>query len=326
MKKIPKIIFLISIIYIVNTLNVFSQSDSISLKLKTARVITERFPSTRTINIEYEYITPSDFKLKRKNNELLRDGRLTNQNRVKVDLNIPIVRLKKWVFSGSLRYRYNYFEMEKNTDYSNFSTSNIQEGNTYVAGINSTYISRIFNKPLIYNLSVYGDFSQNGFERITAIGIASILLKKTDRFAFTLGLGGLVDPMIHYPVIPIVGLEYKITDSWLLSVAAPRYAYIRKIFSKDNRLSIGSNIASDYYYVKTGNPENSYLYNKAEIKSGFVYEHYIFSKFILSAKAGMINSLRGTLNKRSNRYGKYRIKSNQDAGFYFNVGVSYNLF
>jgi len=296
------------------------------LKLKAARAITERFPSTRTINVEYEYITPSDFNFKRKNNDLLRKGRLTNQNRVKVDLNIPLVRLKKWVFSGSFRYRYSYLEMDKNSDFNGFSENNIQEGNTYTGGINSTYISKIFNKPLIYNLSIYGDFSQNGFERITAMGIASVMLKRTEKLSLTVGLGVLVDPMIRFPVVPILALEYKITDSWTLSTAFPRYVYIRKRFSKDSRLSIGSSLSGDYYYSKHGDSDRSYLYNKTEVKSGLLYEHYIFDKFILSANGGLMNSFRGTLNKRNNRYGKYTLKSSQDAGFYFNVGVSYNFY
>ena len=326
MKKIPLTLFLVSIIFIINSSNCFSQTDSTSLKLKAARAITERFPSTRTINVEYEYVTPLDFTLKRKNDELIQKGRLKNQNRVRVDLNLPLLRLQKWVFSGSFRYRYNYFEIDNTTDFTNLSEKNTVEGNTYTAGINSTYVSKIFNKPLIYNLSVYGDFSQNGFERITGIGIASVMLKRTDKLSLTVGLAVLVDPMIRFPVLPIVALEYKITDSWTLSTAFPRYAYIRKRFSRDNRLSIGSSISGDYFYSNLGEPKRSYLYNKAEINTGLMYEHYIFDKFIFTAKGGLMNSMRGTLNKRNDRYGKYILKSSQDAGFYFNVGMSYNFF
>lgn len=299
------------------------------MRLRAGRVIVERFPYTRTINLEYEYATPLDINVQTHDQKLVQKGTLSNQNKIKLNLNVPFYRHKKWVFSGSFRYRYNSFDL-KNVEifqpqFATF-TNNPLDATTYNVGINSTYISRIFGKPLVYNISIVADLSQNGFERITGVGVVSVLIRKDQKIAFTAGLITLVDPMLHYPVLPAIGLEYKLADSWLLSLAVPQYAYIRKTFSKNNRLSFGSNITSDAYYLRYGYPQHSYRYNKAEIRTGFVYEHYLFDKLIFTGRTGMLNALKGTLNRRSDSYNKYIFESHQDAGFYFNIGLSYNLF
>lgn len=313
-----------------NPVSIYSQSDSIDVRLRAGQAIVERFPYTRTINLEYEYLTPIDYRTKTHDKQLIEKGSLKNQNRIKLNLNIPFYKIKKWTFTASLRYRYNYFDMRDVKDaqpqYNSFTYDHTQEANTYNVGINSTYISRILGRPLIYNMSVIADMSQNGFERFTGMGIASVLLKKDKKVAFTAGLIVLIDPMIHYPVLPIIGLEYKLTNTWLLSLAMPQYAYLRKTFSKNSRLSFGTNITSDTYYLKYGDSRYSYRYNKAEIRTGFVYEHYIYDKLILTGRAGMLNALKGTLNRRSDSYNKYIMESHQNAGFYFNIGLSYNIF
>lgn len=299
------------------------------MRLKAGRVIVERFPYTRTINLEYEYMTPHGLNVQTNDKKLVQKGTLNNQNKIKLNLNVPFYRYKKWVFSGSFRYRYNSFDLKDveifQPQFATF-TNNPLDATTYNVGINSTYFSRIFGKPLVYNISIVADLSQNGFERLTGVGVASVLIRKDEKVAFTAGLIAQVDPMLRYPVLPAIGLEYKLTDSWLLSLAIPQYAYIRKTFSKNNRLSFGSNITSDAYYLRYGDPRHSYRYSKPEIRTGFVYEHYVLEKLILTGRAGMLNALKGTLNRRSDSYNRYIFSTNQDAGFYFNVGLSYNLF
>lgn len=327
MRKISKLLIVL-VLTSLSTEVLTAQSDSI--KIKAGRIISNRFPSTRTVNIEYEYVAPLNSTTKTHDGALIEKGRLANQNRVKLDVNIPFLRLQKWVFTGSLRYRYNYFDIDRvsdaSTEFSSADHDHSQEGNTYAVSLNSTYVSRVFDKPLIFNMSLNSDFSQDGFERITGMALASVVLKRSEKMAFTVGVFALIDPMIHYPVLPLIGLEYKLPHAWSISIAAPQYAYLRKTFSKNNRLSIGTNITSDTYYLRLGDPEHSYRYNKAEIKTGLVYEHYVSEKFILTARGGMVNALKGTLNRRSESYNKYIIKTNQDAGLFFNLGVSYNLY
>lgn len=331
MKFTSKIFLMISI----SLLNIAitqaqTKIDSTNIKAVAGRIITTRFPTTRTVNLEYEYVVPLNVTTKTHGGNIIEKGRLSNQNRVKLDMNMPFLRVNKWTFTGSFRYRYNYFDLDRvshqSTQYLSQSHNHSQEGSTYVGGLNSTYISKLFDKPLIFNMTLNADFSQNGFERITGMGIATMVLKKNSKMAFSLGLFAMIDPMIHYPILPIVVFDYKLPNSWSFSVTLPQYVYIRKTFSKNNRLSFGTNITSDTYYLRLGDPKHSYRYNKAEIKTGFVYEHYVNQHFILTARGGMMNALKGTLNRRSNSYNKYIMKSYQNAGLFFNVGVSYNIY
>lgn len=306
-----------------------AQQDSIDLKLKAGKIITNRFPATRFLNVEYEYLTPVDYKTKLYDQPWTK-GKLENQNRVRVNLNVPLYKRQKWVFTGSVRYRYSYSELNdqenESAKYPTLYNDKPNGNHTFNIGLNSTYIARVFDKPLIYNLGIIGDVSQDGFERIYASAIVSMLLKKTDRFSLTVGGLVMIDRMARYPVLPVLGLEYKITDSWLVSVGAPQYAYIRKQFSNNRRLSFGTSLDSQRFYLYPKQFDKSFLYTKTEIKTGLVYENYLEKHFILSVRAGMINALKGRLTPKNRSSNMEIMTSTQDAGAYFNIGISYNLF
>lgn len=329
MNLVHKVFFSIIVGAFFVSLPAKAQQDSTNLRLRAGRVITDRFPSTRFLNVEYEYLTPVDYKTKLYG-QPWENGKLEGQNRIKVNMNIPLYKTKKWVFTGSLRYKYSYSEFNDqvnvSTQYPDLYSSKSNDSHTFNVALNSTYIARIFNKPLVYNFAIVGDASQEGFERMSASAIATMVFKRTQNLAITGGLIVIVDKMARYPVLPVFGLEYKFSDNWMISVAMPQYVYIRKSFSNNARLSFGTNLDSDRYYVYPKEYNKSFIYNKAEARTGFVYEQYLQKHFILNVRAGMLNTFKGTLNRKNESYNKHIISSTQDAGAYFNIGISYNLF
>lgn len=330
MNLVVKVFLLIIVALFFNCLCVSGQGDSISLRLQAAKAITSRFPSTRFLNVEYEYLGPVDYKTKLYD-QPLENGCLQNQRRVKVDMNVPIYKKNKWMFTGSLRYKYSYSEFGSveniSTEYPDISHGNSQENHIFNIALNSTFVSKVFNKPLIYNLAILSDGSQKGIERVSALGIATIMLKRNQNMTMTAGLVVIADKMASIPVFPLFSLDYKLSNSWQFSMALPQYFYFRKsFFNHEGRLSLGTNLDGGSYYVYPMGVDNTFLYNKTEIKTGFIYEHYLQKRFIISFRGGMVNALKGRLLRKNESYNNYSITSTQAAGAYFNIGFSYNLF
>lgn len=323
-----KFVFGIAAIFVMQSNFVYAQQDTLSLRRQAGRAITERFPTTRFINVEYQNSNSVDYRIETRDKSL-KETKLKQQNRVKVDINAPLFRYKDWTFTGSVYYNYTHFALDDMTElkqvYPNVRKSDM-EGHTFNTAINSTYISTLFNKPVVYNIGIAGEFSQEGFERLVGMGIATFVLKRNAKYMMTAGLAVRVEPTTRFPLIPIFGIDYKIDDSWELSFVLPKYAYIRKSFSKTTRLSLGSNLSVNRYYVHPSGTNKSYLYSKAEINSGLVFEHYLNKHFILTASGGMVNAMKGNLTQKNKSYSKRLLNTTQDAGMYFNVGFSYTLY
>lgn len=330
MNLVARVFILVIVGFSFNCLSLKAQTDSVNLRLQAAKAITNRFPSTRFFNVEYEYLTPVDYKTEL-SNQPLENGRLENQNRIKINLNVPIYKKNKWAFTGSLRYKYNYSELGQmenvSTEYPDISHGNSQENHTFNMALNSTYISKVFNKPIIYNVGIVSDGSQKGFERISGLGIATMVLKRNQNMTMTAGLVVIVDKMARIPAFPLFGLDYNLSNSWQFTFAFPQYIYFRKtFFNNGGRLSLGTNLDGGSYYVYPVGIDNTLLYNKTEIKTGLIYEHYLQKRFILNIRGGMFNSLEGKLLRKNESHNDRSITSTQGVGAYFNIGVSYNLF
>ncbi len=67
--------------------------------------ITSRFPTTRLVDVQYNYLIPADYRWKLYK-QPYEKGKLDTQNRVMVALNIPFYWKHNWVLSSSLRYNY----------------------------------------------------------------------------------------------------------------------------------------------------------------------------------------------------------------------------
>ena len=323
-----KLVFAIVIFITVQTGSAYAQQDSLSLRRQAGRAITERFPTTRFINVEYQNSSSVNYRIETRDKSL-KETKIKEQNRVKVDINAPLFRYKDWTFTGSAYYNYTHFALDDASElkqvYPNFRDSDL-EGHLFNTALNSTYISTLFDKPVIYNIGVSAEFSQDGFERMVGMGIATFVLQRNARYMMTAGAVVRADLTTRFPIIPFFGIDYKIADDWQLSFILPQYAYIRKSFSKSTRLSLGSNLRANQFYVHPSGSDKSYLYSKAEINTGLVFEHYVNQHFILTARGGMVNALKGNLTQRNKSYSKRLLNTSQDAGMYFNVGFSYTLY
>lgn len=321
---------LLILLLIIPVFSVTAQIESDSVRTKTVKAVTTRFPSTRFLDFQYEQFSPGDYDADLYE-KLFEKGTLKSQKRFKAALNAPIIRKEKWTLSGSLRYKFESLEFE---NYENLSTSGTPIYHTdnenfhyYSTGLNFTYYSNLFGKTFVYNASVIAEGSNGGFERINGVLIGSFLLKKTEQTTLTLGMLLQTNNTAIFPVLPTFTFEHKFSNSqWSLDVVLPKYVYMRRPLLEKGRISLGAAFDNESFFVyphQSGLKE-VYQFNRNEIKSGFMYEYMLSKNFITTLKAGVNNTLQGNLRERGATNEIMTVK--QDMNGYFNIGISYNPF
>lgn len=318
------------LIFLLSVVSVTAQSESDSIKKKTVKAITTRFPSTRFLDFQYEQYSTSDYDsdLYGKPYE---KGTLVSQKRFKAAMNFPIVKKEKWILSGSLRYKLESFDFE-NTTYAPAEGSVLYHAdhenfNFFSTGINFTYYSKLFGKTFLYNASVIAEGGNGGFERINGVLIGSFILKKTEQTTMTAGMLLQSNTTAISPVLPTFTYEHHFLNSqWSLDFVFPKYLYMRRPLLDNGRLSIGAAFDNESFYVYPHQSgfKDVYQFNRNEIKSGFIYEYRFNKQIITTLRAGVSNTLKG--NFRESGATKELMTVNQDMNGYFNIGISYNPF
>lgn len=321
-----KILFLL----LLSPVFIYAQKSNNSIKKKVGKEITNRFPSTRFLDIQYEQFTPTDYTSKL-HNENLEEGTIKSQKRFKLALNIPILKKEKYTISGSLRYKYDSFEfsnVENKLDPENSLFHNGHEKFHYFSNsLNFTYFSQLFGKRFIYNASATTEGSDKGYETINAVLIGSLILKHTGETTIAVGLLAQTKKTSIFPLLPVFSYDYKFKDSpWTLDIVLPKSIYFRKTMFGRDRLSLGLDFDGELVYAYPNQPRfhDDYSYKRNEIKTGFIYEYKISNKIITTFQGGVSTIFSGQL-REINKTDEL-ITTTQDINGYFDIGISFNPF
>lgn len=299
------------------------------LKENTRKAVTNRFPSARLFDVQYQHYLPTDF-----DSELFdapsEEGEIKNHYRFSASANLPIIMKPKWNITTSLRYRYEAFEVN---DVANRVDNSIplydeKYNYHYLSGaLSFTYFSKLFNKPFIYNASLIVDGTEKDAERIKGFFGATVILKKTERTTIGLGLIVLVDPTSPVPATPTFMWEHRFKDSpWTMDFILPQRLMFKRDLFKDGRLSLGSELNTNgfYTYVNQSGFAKVYDYRTIEINSGLKYEHSFSPSIIGSFRAGLATVFNSRVSERGENTNDYIYSNNQDGTGYFSLGFSFN--
>jgi len=310
----------------------YAQTNEDSIKKVTKKIITDKFPTARFFDLQYEHFSESDYDSKLYGEDFQK-GTITEQTRLKAAFNIPILKKQKWTLSTSLRYKLESFDIANVKNVSqqlpSLAVTKSEDYHYFSGSMNFTYYSQLFNKTAIYNGSIIGDGSDEGFERLTGFVGASLVLQRTENTTMTIGLIALIDQTAQLPALPTFTYEHRFKKSpWTIDFILPRYLYFRRPLLKNGRLSVGSIFEGESFYTYNNQPgfANTYSYTRNEIKSGIVYEYHVSKDFITTFRAGVANVFNGRLTEKGKRQSDNILGNSQQASGYFSVGVSYNPF
>lgn len=292
------------------------------------KVIADKFPRTRMIDLQYRQYLPADFDAELDKSDYVK-GRITNHYQWRAAVNLKLVERPRWNLSGNIDYRYERFDLERVVLLSDaqgpFAKNN---GYHYLgATLNAMYYGSLFKKPLIYAASFTADGSQKDLERIKGMVGATLLLKRTERTAIGLGVVVFIDPTSPVPVAPVFTIDHKFLNSqWALDFILPQRLLLKRPVFENGRVSIGTELSGDGFYMYSDVPgyANVYDFRMLELRSGLTYEHCFGHGVIGYAKAGLSNIFNMRVSERGESTSDYLISANRDATGYFSAGISFS--
>lgn len=322
---------IISILFLFLFLQTIAQEKSTGMQ-SFGKAVTDKFPNTRTFDLQYEQLGATDFNSKLFG-EPLEKGRINNHNRLKFAFNLPfyVSNSKRFILTSSLRYKYEYYDFKQNSsDNPNVSFTEGKEDFHYFAtALSATYMSKLFNKPIIYNTTITVDGNQENIQRIKGFATATLVLKKTANTTITVGALAMLDPSSIIPITPLFTYNHKFENSkWDIDFILPQRVFLRRQLLKNGRIAFGTELNSENFYLNLNTPELNGMYelNQLELKSGISYEYHIASKVIGAFKMGINNIINTRITERGDKTTKYIYDRKEEAQAYFRFGISYNPF
>lgn len=297
-----------------------------------AKVVTDKFPTTRTFDIQYEQLGPSNFDSKLLGNEY-ESGRLESHNRLKVAFNMPfyVSDSKRFVLTSSLRYKYETYNFGEiyNKPSDILYTRNQQDFHYLAAAVSATYMSTLFKKPIIYIATATVDGNQKSVQRLKGFVTANMVLKRTENTTITIGALVMLDPSSIIPMTPLFSYNHKFENSkWDIDFILPQRLLLRRQLLENGRISFGTELNAENFYLdlNTADLKGTYELNQLELKSGITYEYRITPKVNSFLKCGINNVLSSRITERGEKTNNYVYDQKEDPQAYFRFGISFNPF
>lgn len=324
MALFKKSILLLSIAYCYPSL--YSQQKD-SIPQKTIAFITDKFPITRVLNIEYNRLAPYHYSSTFLN-ENLSENKIDNWQQAKISANIPLVTKRQWHLSYLLNYRFTAADitLSKSTATEN-SFSSLQKFHYHSSAISIAYFSKLFNKMVIYSGSFIADGSEKHVERFRGLATANLVVKANQQTKMAVGLAAMIDPTVQIPVIATFSYEHRFNNNWIIDLVLPKRAYLKKNILSNGRISIGSELESTSFYMYQLNGiSKKYEYRQTEINSGIMYEHYLGNSCVITFKSGLQNVITGRIFEKNKSFNSYILEAKPKPTVYFQAGFSFNPF
>ncbi|MCP2028738.1 hypothetical protein L1276_003909 [Flavobacterium sp. HSC-32F16] len=322
---------IISAIIVFTSLHTMAQEKEPGIKT-FGKAIVDKFPTTRTFDVQYEQLGPANYDSELFGNKFER-GRIESHNRFKAAFNLPFYasKSKQFVLTTSLRYKYESYEFGDIYNYATTQTytRDLQEFHLWGGSLSATYMSSLFKKPVIYNATATFDGNEDDFQRVKGFVSAVVVLKRTPSTTITVGALAMLDPSSIIPVTPLFSLNHKFKDSkWDMDFILPQRLLFRRELLENGRISFGTELNSESFYLNlnTSNLNGVYELNQLELKSGITYEYCFTPKIIAFVKGGVNNIISTRITEKGERTNRYVYDHKEDAQGYFRVGISYNLF
>jgi len=322
---------IISVLVVFISVHAVSQEKEPGMKT-LGKAIVDKFPTTRTFDVQYEQLGPSNYDSELFGNKFER-GRVENHSRFKAAFNLPFYasKSKRFVLTTSLRYKYESYQFGDIYNYATTQTYKREDEDVhYWAGaITATYMSSLFKKPIIYSATVSVDGNEEDLQRVKGFVSAVLVLKRTPSTTITAGVLVLVDPSSIVPLTPLLSINHKFKNSkWDMDFILPQRLLFRRELLENGRISLGTELNTESFYLNlnSSNLQGVYELNQLELKSGITYEYSFTPKLIAFVKGGFNNVVSARITEKGERTNRYVYDQKEDTQGYVRFGVSYNLF
>lgn len=298
-----------------------SQIITDSLAEDFRSVVARNFSRYRTINMYWEMKSAHDYTFTADGKEIER-GRKRDLHTIRLSTMIPLLKKRQFSLYANVQYTSYVFDIAEESS-AIFSEHSY---NHYSGGIYASYLTTLFNRPLVLSADISADGWDGGWGILQGRFVAALVLAKGKRTGFTLGVAGMT--LGKVPVLPVISYWCRFSNpDWSVDVTLPSQLYLRYQHGSQ-RLSVGCTMSGDNFYLRTSLPDSPSVcyYSEAVLKPEILYEYIINRHFYLSARTGVSTVIKGALYTKSRKELSTEIEQKRSLIPFFNVGVSYSLF
>ncbi len=311
-------------------------TDSLANDFRTFAA--KHFSRYRTVNAFWETKGTHNYTFETAGKEVEKRKK-KNLHTLKFSTMVPILKLKHISFYANLQYSHYQFHTCDNDDKATSSVIFLRNAYDYFnGGLNGSYYTELFKKPLIISASVSADVWNEGSGKVYGTISAMMVLRNNKHTNFSIGIMGMT-LFNTMPVLPIVVWWHRFDNPSLSIEVSTGQFYLR--YQKDKqRISAGAAMGSENFYLHSyvGGSLETYYYCDAVLKPEIQYEYIINKRLYLTAHAGLSMVMKGRLYKKNRKgikvtdadTGKTEVeaivKQDRSPVPFFNVGISYSLF
>jgi len=309
---------------------VCAQEEEGVMQKKFTQALSNRLAKARVFHFEYMNLSQRSFDMKTLGSTL-GEAKIRNQYGFSANINLPVLVKKKYRVTYSLETVYQNFNVDPQAIEPNISEVSM-ETRYLVSSLSYTHFSRMFEKPAIFSGTVMVDGSFRGLERMKGLVTGSIVVSASATKSFTLGLAVVLDQTAALPVFPLVTYTKAfVGENWRIDALLPSKVVVQRRLGEKSRLSIGSELDVDNFYLRDIGLEGSpdvFEFRETRLKSGLWYEHLIGNRFVFTSKMGVISTVQAMLVEKGERFNQDNavMEFEPKPSFYFNLGVSFNPF
>lgn len=315
-------------ILLLTSLTIYSQET----KKEPINPLQTKFDGQSLVEVNYSYLTGSDYKLKMERPEkgLYEKGEIGNVQRINVGATVPFFYKKGLVLSALARYNYALTAYDRvrpqDIEILKLNHARNEETHSISGGLSGAYFVNIFKKRLLLTASVVADGSEKRFEYLTGLFTATMTVIDNETTRMSVGLFGSTSRAMQFPVFPIFTFRHRFEGTpYLLDIILPKQAYLTQLIGDNGRLSAGFSMDSQRGYIYPGQEgfKHTYTYDRIDMKLDARYEHMIVNKLVASANLGFVKCYRGVYREKNSTRDIARFS--QDGGLFFSLGLRYQL-
>jgi len=318
---------------LLSTVFIYAQESSSAIpdstSFKAYAYLTNQFSILRPLNVEYTYAAPTNFVSKVDNNDDTHGNRINHYSQIKVTSNINFIKQKNWVLGANVGYKKTDINLDlMNPQLQQKELVNIN-AHFFYGSINFAYSTKLFEKNAYFTSSIIADGSDEYFGRVKGLVTGNISLKSTNKTRILVGLILNIDQSSNTPIFPMFSLHHKFDNGIVADILLPKQIYFRKHLFDRSRLSLGTELDSNSFYLNQFNSSSTpqkFEYRQIDLYSGLKYEYLLRDNFILFTRVGVKSLVRNGVFNKKDKFNDHVFSTEQDPHFYFNVGISYNPF
>ena len=235
----------------------------------------------------------------KKDGAIVENGNSETFTKFGVNLSYPLFLKGSNRLTASVRYHHlhQHFNCDDQTSLYGFDKA---AHHYFAGGLTGMATTQLWSKPLVLVGMANCDFSQDGYERWSAMATAMLMLKRTRETQFGIGLLGMVNTFSRVPVIAVITYRHQFNPQWTLDLSLPNF---RVLYTPKNKgiFSLGGSISADSYYLrpKVEDLPKRVRYSRSNINLCTGYERNLGAGFKLNAEAGVQLIMTDRIYKKS---------------------------